>query len=158
MSKLLWGFLGLALLAAPTQADDKKSDEKKVDEKKTDDPKPDARQPGRRGQGGRGQGGGAFQQFGRGPQALISDKEMEDLKLSGEQKEKISKIVKEDGAKAKESREEMQKLFQGGQFDREKIQAARETMTKARTDAESKVTALLNDDQKKKFEELKQNR
>src|SRR6185369_14281155 len=161
MSKLLWGFLGLALIAAPTKADDKKTDakktdEKKVDEKKTDDqPQPPRR--GGRGQRGQGGAGGAFQ-FGRAPQPLLSDKDMEELKLSGDKKEKVGKLVKEYDAKAKESREEMQKLFQGGQFDREKLQAAREASTKAREDAVSKIKAELNDDQKKKFDEIQRER
>src|SRR3954453_13824875 len=80
--------------------DKKTTDDKKaVDDKKTDDKKPDAGQ-GRRGRGNRGQGGrqGGFQfpfQGGRGGAGLISEKEIEELKPSKDQKEKVEKLNKD---------------------------------------------------------------
>src|SRR5687768_3114435 len=71
MNKLLWGSLSLALIfAVSVHADDKKTEEKKED-KKQDAPRRQRsqRQPG------------TFQFPGRGGAALISEKEMEELKL-----------------------------------------------------------------------------
>lgn len=145
MTKLLWGFLGLALIAAPSRGDEKKTDEKKAEEKKPATPQPGTRQRS-----------GAVQ-FGR-TQPLLSEKDMEELKLSAAQKEKVGKIVKDYEAKAKEAVEQRRNLFQGGQFDREKLRAAQEASTTARTAAEDKIKTELNDEQKKKFDEQKQNR
>jgi Spy/CpxP family protein refolding chaperone len=148
MTRYVWGLLSLALLCvAGSYADDKQDEQR--------------RQPGRR-PGGERPGASAFLQFQRGGQ-LLSDKEMEELKLDDKQKEKVSKLLKDYETSQKESREAVQKAFQdlrGGDATklREAMQKAREAGTKAREDAESKLTAVLNDDQKKKFADLKKAR
>jgi len=184
MKKLYWGLLSLALLCVSSaQAGDepadkvtrfggfgagkggcakskvlfgdkkKTGDKKAVDDKKTDDKKPDGRQ-GRRGRG-QGQGGLQFPfQGGRGGAALISEKEIEELKLTKDQKEKVEKIVKDYETSSKEF---FEKLRSGG-VDREKIREAMEERQKVRKEAEEKVVAVLKDDQKKKFEDLKKAR
>lgn len=157
MSKFVGGLLSLALLSvASVYADDKK-DEKK-DEKKP--------QTGRRQPGERPNVSSLLQQFQRpGGGQLLSEKDMEALKLDDKQKEKVAAIVKDFESKQKESQEATRKAFEdlrGGGGDptkiREAMQKVRDAGTKVREDAESKLTAVLNEDQKKKFEELKKAR
>src|SRR5437879_1229904 len=76
-----------------------------------------------------GGGGG----FGRGGTPLLSEKEMDELKLSSKQKDQVSAIIKDFDAKQKEVQKEMQDLRAGGgQPDREKLTKLFETMTKGR--------------------------
>src|SRR4051812_13622896 len=103
MKRLFWSALSLALICATVSGAD---DEKKKDEK----------QPDRGGRGARGGRAGGLEglrgllQPGGGP--LLSDKEMDELKLSSEQKDKVSKIVKDYDAKQKESTDSMRKAFE----------------------------------------------
>ncbi len=154
MNKLLWGSLSFALIfVVGVRAEDKKTKatDDKQDEKK-DDKKPD--QPRRP---GGGQGG--FQFGGGTPVPLLSEKEMGELKLSDKQKDQVSKVIKDFDAKQKEMAKEMQDLLGGGgRPDREKMTKMREDRTKAREDAEGKLKSALDDDQKKKFDDLKKAR
>lgn len=164
MKKLFWSALSLALICATASGAD---DDKKKDEKQPD-------RGGRGARGGRGgdagglrgllqPGGGGL--LGRGG-PLLSEKEMDELKLSSEQKDKVSKIVKDYDAKQKESSEAMRKAFEdlrgGGQPDLEKLRELGEKLRgsagKAREEAEDKLKSVLNDDQKKKFDDLKKAR
>jgi len=94
------------------------------------------------------QPGGGF--AGRG---IISAAEIEKLSLSAEQKEKVEKISKEYTDKQREMMRDVTPGGGGGGF-----QEIREKMTKLRTESEDKLKAVLNDDQKKKFEEIKKDR
>jgi uncharacterized coiled-coil protein SlyX len=67
----------------------------------------------------------------------------EKLKLSDDQKTKLTTVFTEQAETMKKMREEMQ----GGDRD-----AMREKMQKMRTDNDAKVTAVLTDDQKKTYE------
>lgn len=68
-----------------------------------------------------------------------------DLGISDEQKTKMAKVREEQGAKLRE-------LFTGDAGDRE---AARTKMTELRKETDEKVLAVLSEDQKKKFEDMK---
>ncbi|MBY0528129.1 MAG: Spy/CpxP family protein refolding chaperone [Gemmataceae bacterium] len=109
---------------------------------------------------GKGKFGG---QIGQG-QPLLSAEAMEKLKLSSEQKEKITKLVKDFEDKSKDLtgkiREDLQKAIQDKDKDAiksaaEKMRDVREQAGKLRTEFEGKLTGLLTDEQKKKFEEIK---
>jgi Spy/CpxP family protein refolding chaperone len=154
MNRFAWGLLSLALLVVAGAYADEKKDEK-------------AQQPPRRpGAGGDRPNVSSLLQFPRtGGGPLLSEKEMEELKLDAKQKEKVSQIVKDYEAKAKDSQDAIRKVFEdlrGGGGDREKIQEAiqklRDGGTKTREEFEGKLTSVLNDDQKKKFDELKKAR
>lgn len=67
----------------------------------------------------------------------------EKLKLSDDQKTKLTTVFTEQAETMKKMREEMQ----GGDRD-----AMREKMQKMRADNDAKVTAVLTDDQKKTYE------
>jgi Spy/CpxP family protein refolding chaperone len=77
--------------------------------------------------------------------AALQDADVaEKLKISDEQKEKMAKVREEQGAA-------MRELFTGG-GDRE---AARSKMADLRKQTDEKTLAVLSEDQKKQFEELK---
>jgi Spy/CpxP family protein refolding chaperone len=147
MSKLCWSLLSLALVGVPAASADDKKDDKKRD-------RPNIQ---------------SLLQFGRGGSQLLSEKEMEGLKLSAEQKEKVAKIVK-DYEKEQSSAMELglklaQDLQGGGAPDVAKILESvtkmREAMTgrnKTRSAAEDKIRAVLNDEQKKQFDDIAKNR
>jgi hypothetical protein len=90
-------------------------------------------------------GGGGF--GGRGARPLVSEKELEELKLSSKQKDTISAITKDYDAKQKEMQKEITDLFTGGgRPDMDKLTKLREAGTKAREEAETKLKAALDDD------------
>lgn len=80
--------------------------------------------------------------------AALNDSEVaKQLEISDEQKEKLGKVREE---AMTSNREEMRELFQSG--DREKIQAR---MAEIRKATDEKILAVLTDEQKKKFEDMK---
>ena len=83
----------------------------------------------------------------QGAEALDNDRVTKELNVSEEQKEKIAK-VREDVQD--EMRSKMRELFQSD--NRDGIRSAFETMRK---DAETKVLAVLTQEQRQKFEEMK---
>jgi Spy/CpxP family protein refolding chaperone len=118
----------------------------------------------RGGQGGRGgfqRGGGQDNggrgrfQFGGGGASLPAEKDLESLKLTSEQKPKVAKIYKDYEAKQKDLAKQFEGLRSGERPDPAKFREMFEARTKAVTGAESKIKALLTDEQKKKFDELK---
>jgi Spy/CpxP family protein refolding chaperone len=97
--------------------------------------------------------------FGRGASGpLVSKETQEKLNLTAEQKDKIDKLEKEFADKTKDTetkiREAREKAIQDK--NREAFAKIREMTTEAqkvRTDYEDKVKGVLNDEQKKQFEE-----
>jgi Spy/CpxP family protein refolding chaperone len=147
------GGLGLALLwvAGSVQADDEKPQRPSTTRQR---PGQDRQRPGIGG-------------FSLRPAPLLSKEEQEKLKLTDDQKPKVEKVVsafdKEQKAATDKVREAMQKAREGGDADgfRDILQKAREVMQgneKARTDAEAKLKAILTDEQKKTFDEIKKDR
>src|SRR5436309_1194613 len=128
MKRTLFAALGLAvLLAAGARAQD---------ERRTRPQRPPRERPG-------------FGQFGQqGP--LLSKDEQDKLKLTDEQKEKVSKLVQDFEAKDKAERDKIQKAMQKAREDRDQ-EAFRELFGKmrelneARTAAEDKLKGLLTD-------------
>src|SRR5262249_4229282 len=103
---------------------------------------------------------GQFQQgFGRAG-ALLSTDALDKLKLSADQKEKYEKIAAEFADKAKANGEKMREAFQSQDKDkiREALQGLRTDGEKLRTDALAKVESLLTADQKKIFDDVKNQR
>ncbi len=95
---------------------------------------------GRRGRGNRGAGGGGGMGFGPPSMARLAsiDKVQEELKLTGDQKEKIQKINDE-------ARAEMRKQFDsGGRPDPEKMRSLRDEQA-------SKLNEVLKEDQQKRL-------
>jgi Spy/CpxP family protein refolding chaperone len=99
-------------------------------------------------------------QVGRAGGPLITAETKDKLNLTADQKEKIAKLEKEFEDKSKEtmakSRETIQKAIQ--EKDIAALQQMRDVLQanrKLRTEYEGKVSALLTDEQKKKFEEIK---
>jgi Spy/CpxP family protein refolding chaperone len=144
MIRLWFGVLVTALLVVSTAAAQR---EQRRDQPRRGD------QPGQRFSGG-------MPVIGR----ILSDDVLEKLKLTDEQKKKVEQIQNELQDKFQEAtaklREDIQKAFQN--MDREARRQAteqmREVMEKAqkiREEFMAKVTAILNEEQKKKFEELK---
>ena len=84
----------------------------------------------------------------QGVAALLSEKVAEELGLSKEQKEEL-KTTQE--TIRDEMRSKMSEMFRGGSFDGD----PREMIEKLRKESDEKVLAVLDDDQKKKFEEMK---
>ena len=72
------------------------------------------------------------------------------LGLTEEQKQKISEVVRTNMESMRERMGQMRDAFQGG--DRA---AAMEKMTALRKESDGKVLAVLNDEQRKKYEEMK---
>jgi Spy/CpxP family protein refolding chaperone len=147
------GALGLALLcvAGSVQADDEKPQRPSTNRQR---PGQDRQRPG-------------FGGFNLRPAPLLSKEEQEKLKLTDDQKSKVEKVVsafdKEQKAATDKLREAMEKARDGG--DREafrdimqKARELREGNEKARTDAEAKLKAILTDEQKKTFDEIKKDR
>jgi Spy/CpxP family protein refolding chaperone len=102
-------------------------------------------------------------QIGAGP--ILTPEAIEQLKLSGEQKEKVEKITKDyteaTRANSEKQRELAQKIRDGGDAATEartKLREIAQATQKARQDAVTAINAVLNDEQKKKFEELQQRR
>jgi periplasmic protein CpxP/Spy len=89
-------------------------------------------------------GGGPGGRMGMNPEARVKQLD-EKLKLSDDQKTKLTAIFTEQGEAQKKLREE----GQGG--DR---QAMMEKMQKMRTDVETKINAVLNDEQKKTYKAM----
>ncbi len=148
------GALGLALLcvAGSVQADDEKPQRPSTTRQR---PGQDRQRPG------------GFGGFTLRPAPLLSQQEQEKLKLTDDQKPKVEKIVsafdKEQKAATDKVREAMEKARDGGDADglRDILQKAREMMQgneKARADAEGKLKAILTDEQKKTFDEIKKDR
>lgn len=77
--------------------------------------------------------------------ALANPEVSKELAITDEQKEKITKLTEE-------SRAAMRGLFAGGSGGAD---GSREKIAEARKAADEKYAAVLTDDQKKKFEELK---
>jgi hypothetical protein len=177
MNKLRWGLLCLAVVCVPAlQAGDRGSEAKKggrffragsfggqgkgdkakvffSDEKKVGDKDADDKRPGA---GRRRDGPGAFQlQFGRGG-PVVTEKDLEELKLTAEQKEKVAKVLKDHEARQKELTKQLADLRGGG--DRAKLREVTQDLARARREAQDKVKAVLNEDQQKKFEEQRRNR
>jgi Spy/CpxP family protein refolding chaperone len=101
---------------------------------------------------------GQFGGLGGGP--LLTAEAVEKLKLSADQKEKYAKIEDDYKDKAKAGGEKIREAFQSK--DKDKIKDA---LTGLKTDREklrgdylAKVEALLNDDQKKTFADVKNDR
>lgn len=92
-------------------------------------------------QQGGGQGGGQGRMMMK-PEDRVKQLD-EKLKLSDDQKTKLTAVFTEQVEAMKKFREEMQ----GGDRD-----AMREKMQKMRADNDAKVTAVLTDDQKKTYE------
>lgn len=147
------GALGLALLcvAGSVQADDEKPQRPRTTRQR---PGQDRQRPG-------------FGGFNLRAAPLLSKEEQEKLKLTDDQKSKVEKVVsafdKEQKAATDKIREAMEKARDGG--DREafrdilqKARELRESTEKARTDAEAKLKAILTDEQKKTFDEIKKDR
>lgn len=88
---------------------------------------------------------------------LVSKEAQEKLNLTAEQKEKIEKIEKEFADKNKDSQEKIREAAQKARQDQDRtaLQKVMETVQKQRGEFEDKVKAVLNDEQKKKFEEAK---
>jgi Spy/CpxP family protein refolding chaperone len=105
----------------------------------------DGQRPGR----GQDRRQGTFQ--GGRTAALLSEKDIEELKLDSKQKDKVSAIVKDLAAKQKE-------ILEKGRADRTKLQEAIAERRKATEEATTRIKAVLNDDQKKKFDDLQKNR
>ena len=97
------------------------------------------------------------QPFGRAGGPLLTPEAVDKLKLSAEQKEKYAKIDEEYKDKQKAAGEKLKEAIQGQ--DRAKIleayQNQRTEAEKLRNDSLKKVEALLGDEQKKTFEEVK---
>jgi protein CpxP len=139
-------FVGLVVAFAcgamvlPTLAQDKQEQKKK-----------------KGGGGGFGGAGG----FGRGAQGpLVSDALQEKLNLTAEQKSSITKLNGEFKDKSQPINDKLAELRKGG-FNQDSIKDMREqnkALQELRGDYQKKVTALLNDDQKKTYEEAIQNR
>jgi Spy/CpxP family protein refolding chaperone len=147
------GLFGLALAAALLAFSDSRAD----DDKKGQAIQKAANFLQRRGEAQQAQ------PFGRaragGP--LIPAEAKDKLNLTADQKEKVAKLEKEFEEKNKEAtdktREAIQKAFQDRDAaTRQKVRDLREAPEKLRTEYESKLTALLTDEQKKKFEEARQ--
>jgi Spy/CpxP family protein refolding chaperone len=135
----------LALLfAGGVRADDKKDDPKKPDKL--------AQPPGDRPVGIPGSAG----------LPLLTPGELNKLDLSKEQKEKVEKLVKDYEAKQKEITEKMGELRSKPPTDpvafRDKMREFFQATQKARTEADGKIKEILNDEQKKKFEEIQKSR
>jgi len=90
-------------------------------------------------------GGGPGGRMGMNPEARVKQLD-EKLKLSDDQKAKLTTIFTEQADAQKKMREENQ-----GGGDR---QAMMEKMQKQRAELETKVTAVLNDDQKKTYKAM----
>jgi len=95
---------------------------------------------------------------------LLTPKMLEKLNLSDEQKEKVDALVKKYGEKQKESMKKLHDTMEKfrkdmNPGDRAKMaQSMQEFMAssgKQHTEAEGKLKALLTEEQKKKYEELK---
>ncbi|MGY4384568.1 protein CpxP [Pedobacter sp. UYP24] len=94
--------------------------------------------------GGRGQGGGTPEERAKRNVAMVAEK----LKLTDDQKTKVTAIYLEQNAK-------MRKLRDSLGDDRD---AFRAVMVKQNEDTNSKIEVLLTDDQKKLFTALKEER
>ena len=91
-------------------------------------------------------GGGPGGRMGMNPEARVKQLD-EKLKLSDDQKAKLTTIFTEQADAQKKMREEAQ----AGGGDRE---AMMEKMQKQRAELETKVTAVLNDEQKKAYKAM----
>jgi Spy/CpxP family protein refolding chaperone len=101
--------------------------------------------------GGRGQGGG-FGVGGAGVTQLVTNKSVqEELKVTDEQKEKLTKWSAEASAK---QREKMQELFQGGGGDRPDPAKMQEAMAKMSAEQMEEVGKVLKDDQTKRLKQV----
>jgi Spy/CpxP family protein refolding chaperone len=89
---------------------------------------------------------------------LVSAELQEKLTLSKEQKEKIEKIAKEFAEKSKDVEAKMKEARAKAMQDKDRaaLQKVVEAAQKVRSEYEDKVKTVLNDDQKKKFDEGKQ--
>lgn len=94
---------------------------------------------------------------------LVAEEVKEKLNLTADQKEKIAKIEKEFAEKTKDATSKLQEAMQKAIQDKDRaaLQKIREQMQdvqKVRGDFEAKVTAVLNAEQKQKFEEAQKTR
>ena len=101
--------------------------------------------------------GGFFGFLNQGP--LLSKDDQAKLKLSDEQKEKVAAIVKDYDKKTKADRDKIQEALRKAREDgdRDAFRGVAEKMrdlVKVRTDAAAKIKDVLNDDQKKTFDEI----
>lgn len=85
---------------------------------------------------------------------LLTPDAIEQLKLTAEQKDKFAKIETEYKDQQKAAGDKLRDAFTNK--DRKAIQEASAESAKVRTDALAKVEALLSDEQKKTFEQVKQ--
>jgi Spy/CpxP family protein refolding chaperone len=83
-----------------------------------------------------------------GAHALASEKVQKELGLKDKQVDEIKDALKT-------QQTEMQELFRGARGDREKAAEARKKMQELRKKTEAKITKVLTDEQKKKWEEMK---
>jgi Spy/CpxP family protein refolding chaperone len=111
------------------------------------------KQPGR---GGAFQPGDLAKRFSQA--ALLSPEAIEKLKFTDEQKKKFDKLAEEFTDKQKETMAKVLESVQGGDPAkvREALQGVRTDVEKLRTDTLAKVEGLLTAEQKKVFEEVKQ--
>lgn len=105
----------------------------------------------------------AFQLGRGGAGPLIPAESQEKLNLTADQKEKLAKIEKEFEEKNKDAQAKVREAIQNAGQNRDrtasqKIRDALQASQQLRRDYEGKVEAVLNDDQKKKFEEIKRDR
>ncbi len=94
------------------------------------------------------------QPFGGRGAELVPAQVAEKLKLSADQKEKLAKIQADYEAKTKDMRDKLRAGFQGG--NREDARKLFEEMRTVRQDFEGKFTALLSDEQKKTYQEARE--
>jgi Spy/CpxP family protein refolding chaperone len=146
----LFRTLALAALVALTASLATAADDPK-DQPKKDQPK------GRtQGKAGQLQPDRIFGQFGQqGP--LLTPEAVDKLKLTDDQKKQYDKIASEYKDKQKEASDKIRDLIQGGNAQGivEAFQNMREDSQKLRNDYLTKVGALLTDEQKKTFDEVK---
>jgi hypothetical protein len=142
MKTLRWGIFGLSLALVLAALGDNRADaqQRQDIQKRLEQLQ----------QRGIGQAGGP----------LVSAEAKDKLNLTAEQKEKVAKLEKEFEEITGKAREALQKALQdrssGSTVPREKLREMREATEKLRTEYEGKLTALLTDEQKRKFEEAKQ--
>jgi Spy/CpxP family protein refolding chaperone len=101
-----------------------------------------AQRQGRGGRGGFGFGGPQM-----GPGLLLNKSVQDELKLSDDQKKQLTEIQTQ-------QREAMQKAFQGGGGDREKMREAIQAAQQETNKKVGKVVDTLTSDQKKRFHQI----